>query len=66
MQIQDNRQLLERASTLISKKAEGFINKAIEDTLRGCKLGNIQSVDGNHGRLASTGVRPKNTFVHLC
>jgi len=66
MQIQDNRQLLERASTLISRKAEEFINKAIENTLRNCKLGNIQSVDGNHGRLASTGeqqVRPCKELV---
>ena len=69
VQIQDNRQLLERASTLISRKAEEFITKAIENTLKDCKLGNIHSVDGNHGRLASTDekqVRPKNSFVHLC
>ena len=51
MQIQDNRQLLERASALISKKAEEFINKAIESTLRDCKLGNIQLVDRNLSRV---------------
>lgn len=68
MQIQDNRQLLERASTLISKKADEFINKAIENTLKDCKLGNIRSVDGNHGRLASTGekqVCAKNSLIHI-
>ena len=41
MQIQENRQLLERASAMVSKKAEAFINNAIENTLRDCKLGNI-------------------------
>ena len=58
MQIQENRQLLERASALISKKAEEFINKAIENTLRDFKLVNIQLVDGNLGRRTSTGERP--------
>ena len=69
LQIQENRQLLERASTLISKKADEFINKAIETTLKNCKFGIIRSVDGNLGRLASTGdrrVRPKNSFIYLC
>jgi len=55
MQIQDNRQLLERASTLISKKAGEFINKAIETTLKDCTLGNIRSVDGDLSRSTSTG-----------
>ena len=50
MQIQESRQLFERASALISKKAEEFVNKSIENTLRDYKLGNIQSVDGNLGR----------------
>ena len=69
LQIQENRQLLERASTLISKRADEFINKAIETTLKNCKFGIIQSVDGNLGRLASTGgrqVRPKNPLLYLC
>ena len=62
MQIQENRQLLERASTLMSNKAYEFINKAIESTLKSCKFGIIQSVDGNAGRPASTDgrqVRPR-------
>ena len=65
MQIQDNRHLLKRASALISKKADEFINKAIESTLRDCNLGNIQLVDGNLGRRASTGERqvcPNNSL----
>ena len=65
MQIQENRQLLERASALISEKTEEFINKAIETTLRDCKLGNIQLVDGNHGRRASASERqvcPNNSL----
>ena len=69
LQIQENRQLLERASTLISKKTDEFINKAIETTLKNCKFGIIQSVDRNLGRLASTGerqVRPKNSLLYLC
>ena len=66
-QIQGNRQLLERASALISRKAEEFINKAIENTLKDCKLGNIQLVDGNLGRRASTDKRQvcsDNTHTH--
>ena len=76
MQIQDSRQLLERASAFVSQKAEGFINKAIESTLRDCKLGNIQLVDGKLGRRASTGERqvcPNNSlplfiymFAYVC
>ena len=76
MQIWDNRQLLERASALISKKAEEFINKAIENTLKDCKFGNIQLVDGKLGRRASTGERqvcPNNSlplfiymFAYVC
>jgi hypothetical protein len=69
MQIQDNRQLLERASTLISKKADEFIHKAIENTLKDCNLGNIRSVDESLGRSTSTGekqVCPKNSSVHIC
>ena len=65
MQIQQNRQLLERASALIPKKAEEFINKAIETTLSDCKLGVIQLVDGNHDRRASAGERqvcPNNSL----
>ena len=68
MQITENRQLLKRAYALISKKAEEFINKAIESTLRDFKLGKIQLVDGNLGRRASTGerqVRPNNS-LSLC
>ena len=67
MQIQENRQLLERASALISKKAEEFINKSIEITLRDCKLGNIHLVDGN-GRRASASERqvcPNNSLFSL-
>ena len=69
VQIQDSRQLLERASTLISKKADEFIDKAIENTLKKFGLANIQSVDGSLACLASTGgsqVRPKDSFVYLC
>ena len=65
MQIQDNRQLLERASTLISKKADEFIHKAIETTLKDCRLGNIRSVDGNLGRTGEKQVCPKCSFVHI-
>ena len=54
LQIQENRQLLKRASTLISKKAEEFINKAIETTLKNCKFGIIQPA------------RPKNSLLYLC
>ena len=68
-QIQENRQLLDRASTLMSNKADKFINKAIENTLKNCKFGINQYVDGKLGRPASTGgrqVRAKNSFVYLC
>ena len=54
LQIQENRRLLKRASTLIQKKAEEFINKAIETTLKNCKFGIIQPV------------RPKNSLLYLC
>src|SRR5258708_32640191 len=50
MQIQENRQLLERASGMTSQKAYGFINQAIERTLQDWRLGNIQSGDGDFGR----------------
>ena len=69
MQIQENRQLLERASVFISTKADEFINKAIEDTLKKFRLRNIQLGNEHLDRLSSTGgrqVRPKNSFVHLC
>ena len=69
MQIQKNRQLLRQASAFITEKADGFINKAIKNTLKDFKLGNIQSVDGNLGRVAFTDekqVRLKNSFAHLC
>ena len=68
-QIQENRRLLKKASTSISKEADGFIKKAIDNTVDDWKLGNIPLVGKNFGRLASTGekqVRPKNSFVHLC
>jgi hypothetical protein len=45
-QIQTNRQVLERASKVISTKADGFINNAIEKTLRECNFGTIRSGDG--------------------
>ena len=67
MHIQENRQLLERASALISKKADEFINKAIENTLKNCELGNIRLVDGYLGDRASTGERqvcPNNSLSH--
>ena len=67
MLIHDSRGLLERASALISKKAGEFINKAIENTLRDCKFGNIQLVGGSLGRCASTGKRQvcPNNFPSL-
>jgi hypothetical protein len=61
-QIQVNRQLLERASGMISKKADEFINKAIEKTLRECKFGEIRSGDGRRGNE----VRSKNRLTHMC
>jgi hypothetical protein len=61
-QIQVNRQLLERALGMISKKADEFINKAIEKTLRECKFGDIRSGDGRRGNE----VRSKNRFTHMC
>ena len=50
MQIQENRQLLNRAFGMISKKADEFITKAIEKTLKDWNLGDIRSGDGNLGR----------------
>jgi hypothetical protein len=50
MQIQDNRQFLEQASVMLSQKAYGFINPAIETTLQDWKLGDIQSEDEDLGR----------------
>jgi hypothetical protein len=44
-----------RASGMISKKADEFIHKAIEKTLKDCKLGDIRSGDGKLGRRAPTG-----------
>ena len=66
LQIQENRQLLERASTLISDKAYGFMNKAIENTWKNCKLGIIQPADGNLASAGGRQVRPKNSFFFLC
>ena len=54
-QIQENRQLLERGSGLISKKAYEFIDVAIEKTLKEWNLGGIQSGDRNSGRGGSAG-----------
>ena len=59
MQIQENRQLLERASVMTSKKAYGFIKQAIDKTLRDWRLGDIQSEDADLNsspRDAPTGV----------
>ena len=50
MQIQENRLLLEKASTILSQKAYGFIGQAIERTLQDWRLGDIRSEDGDHGR----------------
>ena len=50
MQIQENRRLLERASVIISQKAYGFIDQAIEGTLTDWRLGVIQSEDEDLGR----------------
>jgi len=50
MQIQENRLLLEKASSMISQKAYGFIGQAIEKTLHDWRLENIQSGDGDPGR----------------
>jgi hypothetical protein len=50
MQIQENRQLLERASMMISQKAYTFVNQAIERTLQDWRLGDINSDDGGFGR----------------
>jgi hypothetical protein len=43
--IQNNRQLLERASVAIVQKAHALVNQAIEKTLQDWKLGEIQSED---------------------
>jgi len=50
MQIQENRLLLEKASSIISQKADGLIGQAIEKTLQDWRLGAIQSEDGDLGR----------------
>ena len=50
MQIQENRLMLERASSVISEKAHGFIGQAIVRTLQDWRLGAIQSEDGDLGR----------------
>ena len=50
MQIQDNRQLLERASSMISQKAYGYIRQAIDRTLQDWRLGDIRSEDRDPGR----------------
>jgi len=50
MQILDNRQLLEKASVMISQKAYTFVGQAIERTLQDWRLGDIQSEDGDIGR----------------
>jgi hypothetical protein len=63
-QIQVNRQLLERASGIISKKADGFMNKAIEKTLRECKFGDIWLGDAR--RRGGNEVRSKNPSTHMC
>ena len=50
MQIQDNRHLLEKASTMISQKAYTFVGQAIERTLQDWRLGDIQPEDGEYIR----------------
>ena len=50
MQIQENRILLEKASTMISQKAYGFIGQAIERTLRDWRDGDNQLDDEDLGR----------------
>lgn len=64
-QIQENRQLLDRASGLISKKAEEFINKAIEKTLKDWNLGGIQN-SGRRGSTGEKGVCSKNPSAYTC
>jgi len=54
-QVHDSKLLLERASTMISKKAGESIDKAIATTLNDCKLGNFRSVDEDLSRPTSTG-----------
>ena len=49
-QIQENRLLLEKASALISQKAYGFIDQAIEQTLQDWGLGDVQIEDGGLSR----------------
>jgi hypothetical protein len=66
MQIQENRQLLERASVMISQKAYTFINQATERTLQDWRLGGSNSDDGRGPRVASTsdkGVRALEVLV---
>jgi len=50
MQIQENLLLIEKASSMISQKAHGFIGQVIERTLQDWRLGNIQSEDRDLGR----------------
>ena len=67
-QIQENRQLLKRTSGVISKKAPGFVDQVIENTLKDLKLGDIQSAAGDLGRSPSAGgkyVRSKNALIHV-
>ena len=45
LEVQENRQLLEKASVMVSQRAYGFIGQAIERTLRQWRLGAIQSED---------------------
>ena len=67
MQIQDNRILLQKASQIISQKADGFIGQAIEKILQDWKLGTIQSEDGGLGRGpqgASAGEKRASVFEY--
>ena len=49
LEVQENRQMLEKASGMISQRAHGFIGQAIERTLRQWRLGAIESEDGDLG-----------------
>ena len=67
-QIQKNRQLLERAPGMISKKAPEFISQAIEKTLKEFNLGDIRSAAGDLSRSPAAGekkVCSKNAFIHV-
>ena len=57
IQIQENRILLEKASIMISQKAYGFIDQAIERTLRDWRDRDIQSNDEDLDR------DPQGAFV---